>query len=263
MDGDTASMPVTTVPDGTGPVAAAVQWTWHNRPVNLFRSSERRGGLEALAGSNGVTAVLPFRHKPLNHPDHPEVAWSATVLALCPSIDHARALARAGAPSWSSPNGPVAVDVLKGQPGLDMLYPKVQGRRRERRLLQWIEYVFANPERRDTYYQQQYAFSGPAMRRLHDRDCVGRFIGFEHVDRVEGNDAIPLWDVLHVFAFTPLQVVKSIPGFRRAWQDQAVAAYGPGTSSKAIMRSWGAMRIRLVARARQQMDLTRQTSDRH
>lgn len=261
MTRDAPSMPSITVPAGTGRMPAAVQWTWRtDRPADPFRSPPGGDLLRDLAASDGVTAVLPFRHKPLRHPDQPAVAWSRTVLALCPSLDQASALARAR--PFSPQGGLVAVDVLTGQPGLDMLYPKDAGPQRERWLIQWIEYVFSDPQHRDAYYRQQYAFSGPAMRRLYDRDCAGRFIGFEHVDRVGSDDRAPVWDVLHVVAFTPLQLVKSIPRFRRAWQAQAEATYGAGASGKAIMQAWEGMRVRLVARARQERALTRQSLER-
>jgi len=110
-------------------------------------------------------------------------------------------------------------------------------------MVQHIEYVFSREEERLEYYDSQYEFSGPAMRRLHDRDLNGRFIGVEVGNRLAGDGDVPDWDVVHVAGFTPLQMIRAVPHFRRAFADAAAALDGPDYRER--MLRWDQQRDKL------------------
>ncbi|MEM9513970.1 MAG: hypothetical protein AAGA42_03850 [Actinomycetota bacterium] len=147
------------------------------------------------------------------------------------------------------------VDVLRLQPGLDMFYPRTGGAAGAQGMIQTIEYVTSRPETRDDYYTTQYEFSGPAMRRLHDADRVGRFIGFEIVDTLHRVDGIPEHDVIHISGFRLTQGVKAARHFWAAF-DAAAAASGRSESGKQIVKNWDTQRTKNQVRVRQLWDRT-------
>lgn len=121
-------------------------------------------------------------------------------------------------------------------------------------MLQFIEYVFSDPSERDDYYQCQYEFSGPAMRRLYERNLCGRFMGVEIGERLYGDDSMPLWDVVHLAGFTPAQMLLSVPYFKKAFRDAAESLGGP--SAKEKIAKWEQQREKHQIRVRQNMPAT-------
>ena len=219
--------------------------------------------LKDAHAAGAIAAVLPYQHKPLSLPDLGSAAWSICVVVICPPGGEAKPvgdelakLALSGRIAQAAPLA--ALDILRLQPNLEMFYPAPNGLQREHRLVQWMEYVFSKPETREDYYNMQYVFSGPAMRRFHRNDKAGRFIGFETQERRHGTDSMPEWDVLHIFGFTPLQLVKVIPVFKSTWRAQAREVWGPDADAKAIMGSWDAMRAKCMSRVKQLPGVTLQ-----
>ncbi len=218
----------------------------------------------AAPGRWPIDTLIPVHHK---RQGSPSVGWTAYVLGLRVEVGEEAGGEDDGGEDDGPPGvglaaevldaidtGPGSlvrrVDVVRLQPELDMFYPKIGGAARAKGMLQAVEYVISRPESRHDYYTTQYEFSGPAMRRLHDADRCGRFIGFEMVDVLHRVDGIPDHDVIHLSGFRPLQGLKSI---RRFWPafDAAAAASGRSQSGKEIAKNWDNQRTKEVVRVRQ------------
>ena len=179
-----------------------------------------REALVSRAGEGRVLAFLPVSHKPRRR-TREAPSWSYWMLVLAaPGADAPELADTIAGLAGDSGADLRSVGRARPQPSLDMVYP-VDGPARERRLLQSIEYVFSKPAERPDYYRSQYEFSGPAMRRLHQRDRAGRFLGVEITERLHGDVAMPLWDVVHVSGFTVAQTLRppaplrqGVPGLR-------------------------------------------------
>ncbi len=137
-----------------------------------------------------------------------------------------------------------SLDVLTMQPNLDLLSP---GRPR----MQWLEYIVSRPATRELYYAQQYAFSGPAMKRLGARGGCERFIGFEVVERRCAERDVAPWDVLHISGFGLWQQLWMFPRFLSAAHSQAKEVLPPGTTARDVFAAWEQMRTKTMVRARQ------------
>ena len=219
--------------------------------------------LRELHDAGAISAVLPFDHAPLKLKAHGSQEWSACVLVVGTrgvEVSDLAGLARTARDGTAGRGELLAVDQLTLQPNLEMFYPERDGPRGERRLFQFIEYVVSDPAYRVSYYPQQYLFSGPAMRSLHRANRCGRFIGFEVVERLDGLQGTPRWDVLHVSGFSARQMLHAGPHFRNAWQRQAETVFGPDADARAIMgKEWDRYRVKATARARQRMASTLQS----
>lgn len=207
--------------------------------------------LEAARREGRLADVLPYEHRPVTVPGHGGQAWSVCVVAVGVHGESLEDLATdlVGAAGRQLRS----VDLLTLQPGLDMFHPDRRQAGSARSMLQWIEYVVSDPAHRDTYYRQQYAFSGPAMRRLHERGHCERFVGFEVTERRHGLDGVPAWDVLHISGFRPGQLLGMLPRFRSAARARAEAVYGPGSSGRSIVADWDAIRTKVTVRAHQRV----------
>jgi len=216
--------------------------------------------LEAARASGEVACVMPLSHKPVAMPQHGRGQWSVLVIVvMARNADPAPLAVKLGETVKRSDLGKARLQALQTarlQPNVDMFYPVKSGPEQERYLIQWVEYVVSDPARRQEYYAQQYTFSGPAMNRLHRRNCVGRFIGFETLARVVGNDDVPVWDVLHVIGFTLGQIIRGFPVFWQAWNQQAAEIWGDGTKARPIISAWDSMRDKAIRKSKQNMSLT-------
>lgn len=212
-----------------------------------------REAFASRSGAGRVVAFLPMSHRPVRRTKEAP-SWSYWMLVLAtPDADAGDLAATIAASSEGSGAELRSVGRARPQPSLDMLYP-VDGPAREARLIQSIEYVFSVPAERPDYYQAQYEFSGPAMRRLHEKDRNGRFIGVEITERLQGDVAMPLWDVVHVSGFTLGQKLQLPVHFPRAFRDSAATLGGP--SAKARIARWTRQREKLQLRVRQNMAAT-------
>ena len=212
-----------------------------------------REALASRVGEGRVLAFLPVSHKPRRR-TREAPSWSYWMLVLAaPGADAPELADTIAALAGDSGADLRSVGRARPQPSLDMVYP-VDGPARERRLLQSIEYVFSKPAERPDYYRSQYEFSGPAMRRLHQRDRAGRFIGVEITERLHGDLAMPLWDVVHVSGFTVAQTLRLPLHFGRAFRDSATALGGP--TARARMSRWTRQRDKMQLRVRQNMAAT-------
>ena len=144
-----------------------------------------------------------------------------------------------------------ALDLMRLQRGLDMFYPKRNGISREPKMKQTIEYLFSNPEARKKYYEDQYNFSGPAMKDLHNRDKAGRFVGFELEKRIATSKNMPEWDLIHIIGFTTWQEIKAIPFFYSTWNKHAERAFGKGMTFKKKLAEWNKIRTNVKSSIKQ------------
>lgn len=207
-----------------------------------------------LAGE--VKYLLPFQHKPLNHPQKAGV-WTSSFLI---GLEHAPHFASISKildliHKSSLKNNLVAADFLSLQKGLDMFYSVGDGIKQQAKLKQIVEYVFSKPEAREKYYAEQYVFSGPAMQELHAQDKAGRFIGFEVVERLYGKD-FPSWDLVHVVGFTKEQTQRATPIFMGVWDKHAARAFGEGMTFLKKKAEWDNIRLNVKSEATQNMTLT-------
>ena len=187
-----------------------------------------------LADEACFASVIPLVHE---LQDEGFNAYVIAVLAGDP-VGHSAAI-RDMADEMPDDSMTLWLDHLELQPNLEMFYPGKGGVEAEPGLTQFLEVIQSKPEFREHYYNMQYTFSGPTMRRLFDRDLAGRFIGFECVDRLAGA-AEPLFDVIHVSGFTPGQLERAKPHFQQAFEDAANAIGEP--SGRAIMDNWNTQR---------------------
>ncbi|MEL6406971.1 MAG: hypothetical protein AAFR81_21550 [Chloroflexota bacterium] len=215
--------------------------------------------LRTLYQAGKVRLVLPFRHRRMAFPDQPDATWSVYILLLVPSaVDVSALVNELFHQDYLQPlqtSGTLrCVNRARTQPEVNMVYPIRHGVKGESRLIQTIEYVASQPEQRQDYYQSQYEFSGPAMRRLYQRDRVGRFMGIEIVERLIDSPNTPVWDVIHISGFTPWQAMRAVPHFWRAFQ-QSAAQLG-GSSAWERMQKWSSQRVKVQTRSQQQLQLT-------
>ena len=91
------------------------------------------------------------------------------------------------------------------------------------------------------------------MADLHSRDKVGRFIGFEIEKRIYAPENMPEWDLVHVFGFTPWQMVKSIPFFLSTWNKHAKRAFGEDMTFKKKLAEWDDIRLNIKGPAEQKI----------
>ncbi|MEM9564442.1 MAG: hypothetical protein AAGA93_17600 [Actinomycetota bacterium] len=197
---------------------------------------------------SAIDLLLPFVHRKQPASDTP---WSAYVLCLT-ADGRAEPLAEAIADR----SLPLVrrVDLLRLQPGLDLFQPVSGSRSEERRMQQLLEYVDSDPASRAHYYETQYRFSGPAVRRLHERNRFGRFIGCEVERVVAADSAMPAWDVVHVTGLTIPQRIRSLPHYHRAFNAAARAIGEP--SGKAVIGRWATQRTRTDVPVTQLWDQT-------
>ncbi len=221
--------------------------------------------LDSLCQKNEIKALLPFQHNPVHFSDTAEgMKWSVLVIILFDqSADHIvlghKIIQNLGD---SSEQFPLAVaDRVISQRNFDMYYPKYGGLKKEKHLIQWIEYVVSDPATRAEYYNTQYTFSGPAMYNLYSQSRAGRFIGFEIKERLHNAAALPLWDVIHVSGFTPIQVIRYLLHSKKAWNAQAKQIFGDDVNAKDVMSGWEQQRKKLMIRAKQIKNITIQSQD--
>ena len=258
---DLGTFDASKIPD---PHIQAIQITWARDPADRRFWRAFAGTIfpiiRQLHEAGAVLACMPFEHKPTPHNN--SNSWSTTVFCIgAPGRDLRDACASMLATDMlQSPDTQlVGVDLLRLQPNLDMFYPVLDGLRREKNLMQWIEYIFSEPKHRKAYYNSQYVFSGPAMKRLHVKDRAGRFLGFEVLERVSKTSIFPSWDVVHISAFTPLQIVKAFPRFRKTWDLQAQEVWGGEIKAKDKMSEWDDMREKFMPKVKQVHKFTLQS----
>lgn len=237
-------------------------WQVSSRHLDLFWYYFRgRFGrtLADLKHEGVVQVVLPYTHKPLLVPGHTGTDWSVYMLVLTKENTDIPQLTQT---IFNTTHVDVGRDIatlacvnqIRPQPGLDMIYPLKGGRTREYRMFQSIEYVFSDPKHREHYYQSQYEFSGPAMKRLYQQDIIGRFIGVEIVDRLLDTPNMPQWDVVHLAGFRIPKMLRSIPRILRMWNEVAEALGGPTAMER--VRTWQSQRTKYIRNIRQHSRLT-------
>lgn len=205
-----------------------------------------------------VSLVLPFEHKPLKHAGK-EGVWTHCVIVQLhnqANSDYVSTLILKELQMSTLKADLRAVDLMHIQQNLDMFYPVSDGVKREPKLNGTIEYILSQPEHRKRYYQDQYNWSGPAMRDLHNRDKAGRFVGYEVEKRLFGDETMPAWDVIHVIGFTTWQEIKAIPFFHSTWNRHAERVWGKGMTFKKKLAEWEKIRINIKSSVQQNMPLT-------
>jgi hypothetical protein len=137
--------------------------------------------------------------------------------------------------------GFLRAEILRPQPGMQMYYPRKGGLQQESRLWHWIEYAVSRPDARQAYYQDQYKFSAPSIRRFYEAGAVGRVIGFEVARVMENRGALPAWDVIHITGAMHFLKIAWV-----LWRQMPVFnsfARNVGHSSALnVIRSWDAQR---------------------
>ena len=205
-----------------------------------------------------ISQVLSFEHKALSYQDS-ELKWTNCIVLILTketlSTESNSAFVSAIKKSAISENFR-ALDLVRIQNGLDMFYPKENGIAREPRMKQTIEYLFSKPNARKEYYEDQYKFSGPAMKDLHNRDKAGRFIGFELEKRITATENMPEWDLIHIIGFTNWQTIKAIPFFYGTWNKHAKNAFGEGMTFKKKIAEWNKIRTNIKSSTKQNFTMT-------
>ena len=208
-----------------------------------------------------ISLVLPFEHKPLRHPNVTTHAWTNCVIAL---VEKGQDVEKLGAMLIAAAKrGPLAqqfraADLMCVQQEVNMVYAANNGLEREHNFVQMIEFVFSDPEARQQYYEDQYAWSGPVMRKLHEKDRVGRFLGFEMERRLASSDAMTEWDVMHVVSATRWQIIKAVPTFHATWTRHAKKIWGPEMTFRKKVAEWEKIRLNIKSGAKQKSEFTLQ-----
>lgn len=246
----------------------AIGLTW-NVPRAHREAAERSrrllyGRIVEFHKADRVAALLPFRHRPL-HVSGGGGSWNGYWVLLL-------AQGAAADETWSELE-PVVVDgaksrielipraeVLRIQPGIDMYYPHPDRLRGEPRW-HWIEYVVSRPETRDEYYQDQYDFSGPAIRHFYDVGAIRRFIGFERVRHLANEGSLPEWDVVHIIGLSPLRLPRLLWTLleSKSYFDVLARKVGHRTALD-VMRSWDDQRTKYQQLALQERSFTLQAT---
>lgn len=206
--------------------------------------------LVELRDAGRIIAVLPFRHKPLKTRGETEgTSWTDYwVIAVAADVDPDDVWNAISVPAEITGEAPslglLRAEILRPQPGIQMYYPRTGGVQQGARLWQFIEYVISKPEARQAYYEDNYRFSAPAMRRMYEADAVGRFIGFEVTRVLESRGAPPSWDMIHIVGVAGVMSFLKIAWIW--WRQRAVFnsfARNAGHSSFIdVVRSWKAQR---------------------
>ena len=258
--------------DDTAPSSRALGLTW-NTPRENLKAFWRQFHddvftlLQTLSAQGKIKTVLPFQHEPVRLEGEADKGpWCVCVVIVLSQPDDARGFAELllSDPAFErfSNTFPLdAADLMRVQQNLDMYYPKNNGLAAEPRLLQWLEYVFSDARYRDEYYNTQYVFSGPAMRRMRSKNRAGRFLGFEIEERIRDSRQIPQWDVLHISGFTLLQCMKYLMFSRGEWDRQAKECWGESASGAEVMGQWEKQRVKIMPRAKQIAESTIQCAD--
>lgn len=215
--------------------------TGYEHQLSDFRS-------HLLKDHRQVRICIPLSHAQLSTATDGG-SWSQWLLLLSEEQGDCDALARLVQDHFGD-HHLQSINRVHGQRSIDMPYP-LSGKIKESSLLQWVEYVYSAPEHRADYYQSQYEFSGPAMRRLYEANRVGRFMGVEIQENLFRNQAFSSWDVVHVSGFTPLQLLRSLPHFRAAWRARATELAGESAAER--LKKWDVQRTKYQIRARQLM----------
>ena len=242
-------------------VKKAIVLTWEIKEQTTFWNnyeSHFYPTIKSLYVKELIENVFPFEHKPLSHPDKAG-HWTNCVIMMLPNEEynpdiHSNIISAIEKSSLEKNFR--SLDLMKMQKGLDMFYPHKNGIERELKLNQTIEYVFSKLEAREKYYEDQYRFSGPAMRDLHSRDKAGRFVGFELEKRLFGAQNMPQWDVIHIIGFTTWQNIKAIPFFFSTWNKHAERAYGKGMTFKKKVAEWNSIRTNIKSSTKQNFSMT-------
>lgn len=203
--------------------------------------------LIALRDAGRIALVLPFRHRPLKTRGEVNgTSWTdywVILVARESDLDEiwnlvSMSMGIAGA---DEPLGLLRAEILRPQPGMQMLYPREGGRYQESRLWHWIEYAVSRPDAREAYLKDQYGFSAPAIRRFYEAGAVGRVIGFEVARVLENRSALPAWDVIHItgamhFLNIAWVLWRQMPLFNRLARNVGYS------SALDVIRSWDAKR---------------------
>ena len=239
--------------------ALIVTWETDNQGTfwNIYKN-EIHPTINNLHQKGLIVQVFPFEHKPLNYKSS-NLGWTTCIVLMLseaqldPKIDSTLI----SVINQSTLKGNFcALDLFKVQKNLDMFYPETDGIIREPRMMQTIEYVFSKPDIRKVYYEEQYKFSGPAMKDLHKRDKAGRFIGFELEKRIIAKENMPEWDLIHIIGFTPWQIIRAIPFFYGTWNKHAEKVFGGGMTFKKKLSEWNNIRTNVKSNAKQNFDFT-------
>lgn len=235
--------------------------TWKTDDQTKFwetYSNEIQPTIKDLHQKKLVGAVFPLEHKSLNYKDS-GLDWTNCIIIM-PSENQfdseIDSMLISTIEQSTIKNNFRALDLARVQNNLDMFYPKNNGIKREPKMKQTIEYLFSNPEARKKYYEDQYKFSGPAMKDLHSRDKAGRFVGFEIEKRITAKEDVPEWDLIHLIGFTTWQEIKAIPFFYGTWNKHAERAFGDGVTFKKKITEWNEIRTNVKSSTKQNFELT-------
>jgi len=245
------------------PHREAVLFTWNAAQASTFWAHYQQLLLPLLRqgqDAGEISFVIALNHPSVSHPTLGG-QWSQAALVMIAEDHTAETIGRpllSQVLDHALSDTLVAVDLMRLQPGLDMVYPIRDGQQRESQLVNTAEYVFSQPEARADYYADQYTFSGPAMADLYSRDKAGRFIGFEVLKRIHVREGTPAWDVFHLVGFTRWQTIKSLPFFLSTWSRHARRVYGDDATLFTQLKVWEQIRINVKTTATQHMDMSLQ-----
>ncbi len=235
--------------------------TWKTDDQNNFwetYSNEIQPSIKDLHQKELIGEVFPLEHEPLNYKNG-KLNWTNCIVIMLSEGQYDPQIVStlvATIKQSTISSHFLALDLAKVQKNLDMFYPKTNGMKREPRMKQTIEYLFSKPNARKDYYEDQYKFSGPAMKDLHSRDKAGRFIGFEIEKRIIAKENMPEWDLIHLIGFTAWQEIKAIPFFYGTWNKHAERAFGDGMTFKKKVAEWNEIRTNVKSKAKQNFQLT-------
>ena len=225
----------------------AMMITWEASNLDAFwkdYETEIHPVINGLHEKGLINEVFPFHHEPL-HYQNSEQKWTNIIVLMLrdsESMAEVHTSLISAIEKSSIQKNFRALDFMRLQRGLDMFYPLNDGLAREAKMNQTIEYLFSDPEARKDYYEDQYVFSGPAMRDLHHRDKAGRFVGFELEKRLVSSESMPEWDLIHIIGFTTWQEIKAAPFFYSTWNKHAERAFGEGMTLEKKVAEWNEIR---------------------
>jgi len=214
--------------------------------------------IKSLHQKGFVKQVFPFEHQPLSY-QNSKHNWTNCIILMLAEQELNLAIESTIVSTIEKSSikaNFLSLDYMRLQQGLDMFYSKKNGISREPKMNQTIEYVFSKPEARKEYYEDQYKFSGPAMRDLHNRDKTGRFIGFELEKRIKTTENLPEWDLIHIIGFTVWQEIKAGPFFSSTWNKHAESAFGKGMTMKKKVAEWNQIRTNVKSSTKQNFSMT-------
>lgn len=233
---------------------SAIAITWQAEPATFDKHYDKtvRPVLQRAHDDDLVSMVLPFHHKPVHHPDAPDFLWTNSAIVLLNDAEQlpvfSSSLIDAARAGGLQDCFRTAVS-LRPQPKVDMYYPIGDGLKREKQMnRQYIEYVFSQPQAREQYYKEQYVWSGPSMRDSYMKNATGRFLGFEHGERIEGRGGVPSFDLIHIIGFTPLQTLKATFMLYPPWNRRAKEIWGLDMNMKQKIKEWGTIRLNVKSK---------------